>query len=251
MYGSRRLLSEKAAVMTSVKGIIFDMDGVLCDSEPFICEAASRMFELRYGTRVNAGDFLPFVGAGEDRYLGGVAEKYGITLDLDRDKVFTYEMYLDIIRGRMHPLPGVRDFISKCRKNGIKLAVASSADRMKVDGNLRELELPPETFDVCVNGLEVVKKKPDPEIFLFAAGKLGLKAADCIVAEDAVNGIRAGKAAGAQCLGITSSFTAETLTSAGADWTAPDLAHLPPALLARIFPRLGSGRSDCEPICSG
>jgi beta-phosphoglucomutase len=211
-----------------MNAVIFDIDGVLCDSEPFICEAAIRMFEVRYHTKVLPDDFLPFVGAGEKRYLGGVAEKYGIKLDLDRDKVFTYEMYLEAIRGRLQPLPGVHDFIAKCRKRNLKLAVASSADKMKVDGNLRELRLADGTFDACVNGSEVAKTKPHPEIFLTAAARLGVNAAECLVVEDAVNGIKAGKAAGAKCLGITSSFDAATLKSAGADWTAPNLAN-PPA----------------------
>ncbi|MCE5199878.1 HAD hydrolase-like protein, partial [bacterium] len=60
---------------TMIRGIIFDMDGVLVDSEPFICEAAMRMF-AEHGITVKPEDFLPFVGAGEDRYVGGVAEKY-------------------------------------------------------------------------------------------------------------------------------------------------------------------------------
>jgi len=222
-------------IQQTIRGVIFDMDGVLCDSEPFILEAAIRMFELRYHTKVLPEDFVPFVGAGEDRYLGGVAAKYGIKLDLDSDKVFTYNMYLDLIRGRMTPLPGAREFIAECRQHGLKLAVASSADKMKLDGNLRELRLPPGTFDICVNGLDVEKKKPDPEIFLAAAAGLKLKASDCLVVEDAVNGIKAGKAAGARCLGITSSFDAATLISAGASWTAQNLATISHATRLALF----------------
>ena len=59
------------------EGVIFDMDGVLLDSEPFICKAACMMFAER-GLAVKPEDFLPFVGAGENRYIGGVAEKYGL-----------------------------------------------------------------------------------------------------------------------------------------------------------------------------
>jgi HAD superfamily hydrolase (TIGR01509 family) len=208
-------------------GIVFDMDGVLCDSEPFICEAATRMFAERHGLRVKAGDFLPFVGAGEDRYLGGVGEKYGLAMDLQADKRRTYEIYLEIIRGRLHPLAGVREFIAECRGLGMRLAVATSADEIKVQGNLREIGLPPETFDVAVNGLQVTKKKPHPEIFLRAIRQLALRPGQSLVVEDAPNGILAGRAAGARCLGLTTSFSAGALRAAGADWTAPDLAHVP------------------------
>ena len=58
--------------------VLFDMDGVLCDSEPMLAQAACRMFAERYGVAVKPADFAPFVGTGEKRYLGGVAEQYGI-----------------------------------------------------------------------------------------------------------------------------------------------------------------------------
>lgn len=215
-----------------LRGIIFDMDGVLCDSEPFICEAACRMFAERYGVTVAPEDFIPFVGAGEDRYIGGVAEKHGISLDLATDKARTYEIYLQIIQGRLQPMPGVREFLADCRRRGLRLAVATSADRVKMEGNLRQIGLPADRFDVAVNGLEIERKKPHPDIFLLAARRLGLPACECLVVEDAPNGIQAAKAAGALCLGLTSSFDEAALRSAGADWVAQDLAHVPEEILA-------------------
>ena len=212
-------------------GVVFDMDGVLCDSEPFICEAATRMFAQRHGLRVKAEDFVPFIGAGEDRYLGGVGEKYGQAMDLAADKKCTYEIYLEIIRGRLRPLAGVREFIADCRGLGMRLAVATSADEVKMQGNLREIGLAPETFDALVNGLQVARKKPHPEIFQRAIRQLAVEPGQSLVVEDAPNGIRAGRAAGARCLGLTTSFNADALRAAGADWTAPDLAHVPAEVL--------------------
>jgi len=210
--------------ITEICGVIFDMDGVLCDSEPFICEAACRMFAEAHGVEVSPADFIPFVGAGENRYLGGVAEAHGVTLNLERDKARTYEIYLQIIKGRLQPLPGVREFIAACREAKLKLAVATSADYVKMVGNLTELSLPPETFDECVNGLDVTHKKPHPEIFLLAAERIGVPGELCAVVEDAPNGVRAAKSAGSMCLGLTSSFSEADLRAAGADWVAPDLA---------------------------
>jgi len=207
-----------------LKGIIFDMDGVLVDSEPFICEAAIRMFAER-GLNVKPEDFIPFVGAGENRYIGGVAEKYGFPIDIERDKARTYEIYGEIVKGRIEPLPGVHEFIAKARARGLKLALASSADRVKIDINLREIGIAPETFDAIVSGQDVIRKKPDPEIFLTAAKRLGLAPEECLVVEDAVNGVAAAKAAGMRCLALTTSFTKEDL--AGADWFASNLAEAP------------------------
>lgn len=213
-----------------IQGVIFDMDGVLCDSERFICEAACRMFQQVHGTQVHESDFLPFVGAGEDRYLGGVAEKHGLTLRLPDDKTTTYNIYLDMIKGRLPPLPGARDFIADCRRRGLKLAVASSADWVKVQGNLREIGLPPQTFDAVVCGNDVERKKPDPQIFLLAASRIGIAPSRCLVVEDAPNGLQAAQAAGAKCLGLTTSFDEKTLKNAGANWTAPDLSNVPSAI---------------------
>ena len=211
----------------SIQGVIFDMDGVLCDSEPFIAEAAVRMFAERHGRTVKPEDFRPFVGTGEDRFLGGVAEKYGVSLDMPADKDRTYAIYLDIIRGRMHPLPGVVEFIAACRRRGLKLAIATSADHVKLAGNLSEIGLTLDLFNACVTGNEVRRKKPAPDIFLKAAHKAQMAPSAVLVIEDAPNGIQAAQAAGMRVLGITSSFNAVVLRAADADWTAPDLAHVP------------------------
>jgi len=207
------------------RGVIFDMDGVLCDSEPFICEAACQMFLDCHGTVVQPEDFRPFVGMGEDRFIGGVAEKYGVTLDLAADKAATYALYLEKIRGRLRPSNAVGPFIRQCRRHGLKLAVASSADAVKVCGNLGEIGFPPETFDVVINGLMVARKKPEPDIFLLAAQRIGLAPERCLVVEDAPSGLQAARAAECAALGICSSFDAATLRAAGAQWTVRDLAE--------------------------
>lgn len=215
-------VSEKA-----IHGIIFDMDGVLCDSEPFICEAGRKMLAERYGLKVKPEDFAPFVGTGEDSFLSGPARKYGVQINLPSDKDRTYEIYLEIIKGKLKPLAGVKDFIAKCRAKKIKLAVATSADLVKMNGNLVEIGIPPESFGALVCGNEVRNKKPNPEIFLLAASKLRLPAENCLVIEDAPSGLKAAKLAGMRALGLTTSFKEDILKSAGADWTAPDLARLP------------------------
>lgn len=201
------------------KAYIFDMDGVLCDSEPFIAAAAIRMFKKTYGVDVNESDFLPFVGAGEARFIGGVAEKYGITLDPERDKAETYRLYGECVKGKLQPLPGVKAFIENAKAAGVLLAVATSADEVKLHINLREMDLNPQLFDALVNGLDIEHKKPSPDIFLEAARRLGVDPANATVFEDAINGVQAAKAAGAHCVGITSSFSADELLAAGADET--------------------------------
>jgi HAD superfamily hydrolase (TIGR01509 family) len=208
---------------SSLQGIIFDMDGVLCDSEALTAEAGCRMFAETYGLVVEPREFEPFVGTGEDRYIGGVAEKRGVTLTMPRDKVRMYTIYGEIARGKLQPLSGVHEFIAACRQRGLKLAVASSADLMKVQINLREIGLPASTFDAVLTGSDATHKKPHPEIFLKASERLGLVPSSCMVVEDAPSGVKAAKAAGCSCLGLTTSFDMAVLYDAGADWVAVDL----------------------------
>jgi HAD superfamily hydrolase (TIGR01509 family) len=214
-----------------LRGVIFDMDGVLVLSEPILAEAAIRMF-AEQGVTVRHEEFRPFIGMGEDRYIGGAAEARGIPLDLPRAKARTYTLYLDLIRGRLKALPGVMDFVATCRRRGLALAVASSADEIKVVGNLREIGLPPESFDVVVDGCQVARKKPAPDLFLEACRELRLEPSRCLIIEDALSGVAAAKAAGARCLAVTTSFPREPLAAAGADWIAPNLADVPPDVLS-------------------
>lgn len=210
----------------TIQAVIFDMDGVLVDTEEFICEAAMKFFE-ELGVQVKAEDFLEFVGTGENRYIGGVAEKYNVPIDIDEAKKRTYQIYDDIVRGRIKPLDGVLDFLERCKTLSLKTAVATSADRTKMDINLREMGLTEEDFTVCVNGLEVERKKPHPDIFLFAADKMGVDPKNCLVVEDAITGVKAAKAAGCKALGLMTSFNAEQLSEA--DWIGHTLADAPKA----------------------
>ncbi len=209
--------------------MIFDLDGVLAVSEPLLAEAAIALFAEK-GYRMTAEDFRPFIGMGEDRYIGGPAELRGIPMDLPRDKARLYEIYDEVIRDRLQALPGAREFVTECRRRGLAIAVASGADRTKVVANLREIGMPEAGFDTVVDGTQVTRKKPAPDIFLEAARRLGLAPADCLVVEDAVSGVAAARAAGMRCLGLTTSFSAEEL--AGCDWIASDLAHAPREALA-------------------
>ena len=197
----------------NIRAVIFDMDGVLTNSEPLINTAAIAMFKEK-GLTVQPEDFLPFVGTGEERYVAGVAEKYHFPLDAVAAKQRTYEIYLDLVPSQLEAFPGVHDLVRRCRRAGLRLAVASSADKIKVVANLKKIELPPETWDAVVTGERVEQKKPAPDIFLAAARDLGVAPVQCVVVEDAVNGIEAAKAAGMRCVAVAQTFPAERLQAA-------------------------------------
>ena len=193
-----------------IEAVIFDMDGVLTDSEPLINEAAVAMFQEK-GLAVQPEDFRPFVGTAEDRYIGGVAEKYDFPVDLPSAKKRTYEIYLARVPSSLQAFPGAVELVRVCKNAGLKVAVASSADRIKIDANLKKIGLPPEMWDAIVTAEDVVCKKPAPDVLLVAARRLGLTPERCVVIEDAVNGVQAAKAAGMRCLAVAQTFSPEEL----------------------------------------
>lgn len=195
------------------RAVIFDMDGVLTDSEPLINAAAIEMFKEK-GLIVQPDDFAPFVGSGEERYVGGVAERYNFPLDAAAGKQRTYEIYLDMVPSKLEAFPGVVELVHACQKAGLLTAVASSADRIKVEANLHKIGLPPSSWDAVVAGDQVRNKKPAPDGFLFAARQLGMDPAVCTVVEDAVNGIQAAHAAGMRCVAVAHTFPADRLGEA-------------------------------------
>lgn len=213
-----------------IRGVLFDMDGVLADSEHFICGAAIEMFR-GLGVIVSPEDFKPFTGMGENKYLGGVAEKYSVPVDIDIVKAKTYSIYGELVRGNLLPLPGAQMFVDRCRTKGFRLALATSADRIKMEINMREIGLAHDTFSSIITGLDVANKKPAPDIYLKAAESIGLKPRECLVVEDAVSGVKAGKAAGCRCLAVTTSFSKKSLMEAGADWIVDSLADVPGEVL--------------------
>ncbi|KAG6555690.1 hypothetical protein Mapa_002927 [Marchantia paleacea] len=205
-----------AAEAPPVRGVLFDMDGVLCESEGPSRDAAVALFAEK-GVSVTAEDFIPFMGTGEANFLGGVARKYGLEFDVDAFKKRFFEIYIEKYAQPNSGLgyPGALNLILECKKAGLKLAVASSADRVKVDANLSAAGLPQSNFDAVVSADLFENLKPAPDIFLAAAKALGLPPQECVVIEDALAGVQAARAAGMRCIAVTTTLAGPKLMSAG------------------------------------
>ncbi len=220
--------------------VVFDMDGVLCDSEPLIAAAAAEALRRRYGIEVTTRGLPPVRWRRRGPvHQRGAAALHGVKVDLAVDKPLTYEIYLELIVASLQPVAGVHAFLADARAAGLRLAMATGSDRPKLNGNLAAIGVPESTFDVVISAEHVTHKKPDPETFLTAVQRLGLPAARCLVVEDARNGVRAGRAAGCAVLGITSSQPAEALLEEGAFAVAPDFTAVP----AEVREKLGMGQA--------
>jgi HAD superfamily hydrolase (TIGR01509 family) len=140
------------------------------------------------------------------------------------------EKFRRLIRGRVHPLPGVRGWLSVLKEGGFRMGVASSAPPANIEALIEELDMR-QCFDALVSGADL-PGKPDPFLFLETARRIGVPARRCVVVEDAIAGVEAAKRAGMACIAVTTTNPADAL--AEADIVVQRLDCLP----ARAFDRL-------------
>ncbi len=207
-----------------IKAVLFDMDGVLVDSEKIMLKSAIIALK-KWGVNAKPDDFTPFIGAGEVAYLGGVSSLYGVPYDFAMNEA-AYTVYGELIsQGENIAFPEAADVVRYLRSKGYKTAVCTSADKMKLAFNLNALGCG-EEFDALVTGEDITRNKPNPDIYLKGAELVGVAPENCLVVEDAKNGILAAIAAGMSSLGITTSFDGEALKAVGADHIADNVSVL-------------------------
>ena len=204
-----------------LKGLLFDMDGTLVDNlayhfMAFDAYAEREGFALLepVSLKINgmhSNDIFPLLLGHE------VVAQYGLDR-LNREKE---EIYRDMYRPKIAPIAGVIELLKEAKKAGVKCAIGSSGCRENVEMIIEGLGIA-DLIDGSISGSDVTHGKPHPEIFTKAHELLGLKAEECIVVEDAVNGILAGVAAGCKCLAVTTTATAEVLAEAGASLCVED-----------------------------
>ena len=215
--------------------IIFDVDGVVADTEALNARASVMMFEQLYDTQVRPEDFREFVGTGDERYVEGVAEKYEVEIDTKEAVERRKENFFALQEREPLPaMPGVPGIVETARVSAdVLLAIATSGNRDKQFPVIEGAGLRLEWFDVVVTGDDVTRKKPDPQIYEITAEKLSLPPARCVVLEDAPAGVAAAKAAGAVCVAVTSSVDAEKLRDA--DLVVDSLEEVSVARMRRML----------------
>jgi HAD superfamily hydrolase (TIGR01509 family) len=183
-----------------ISALIFDMDGLLIDSEPF-AEAAMRSFLGRYGHVLTDDVSLRLLGRRVPEAIQIVVEHFGMVDDHTELVTLYNEIRLAAIRGNLRPLPGAAEIVAFGREHGLRMALATSNTREHVDLSLAEAALA-DLFDAEATGEEVERGKPEPDIFLLAAMRLGVAPVECVVLEDSAAGVAAAKAAGMRAIWI-------------------------------------------------
>lgn len=191
------------------KAILFDMDGVLIESE-FLMRASAIQALADFGISARHEDFLEFTGMGEGRFIGGVVEKHGGTYE-PAMKELAYDYYGRRVKAEAQIPAGVREMLQILHDKGLILAVCSAADQRKVRYNIQALGVDENFFAAVVTGSDVERKKPFPDIYLEGARRVGVDPKDCLVVEDAISGVQAAHAAGMDAVGVPTTFSGEEL----------------------------------------
>ncbi len=188
-----------------VDAVIFDMDGVLVDSEPIALQAMRQVMERR-GVAYTDADNDEFVGRTTLEECQILTARHGLDAD-PQDLTCEYiEILVELIRAAPRPLPGVPDVLQYLNARGYRMALASSADPVVIAENVRTLRLA-RYFEAIVSGTQVARGKPEPDVFIETARRLRLSPDRCLVVEDSRNGLLAAKAARMACAVVPCSST--------------------------------------------
>jgi len=182
------------------RAVIFDMDGVLVDGEP-LHFAAARDVLAAQGATLDWDTYRHWIGETFDTIWPDIQSRFGLALSRA-----TYEQaFGPLVQAQYEQhataLPGAAELLARLQAAGVPLGLASSTKRTRVDAGLQRLDFE-RYFQVTVAGDEVLRGKPAPEIYQAAATRLGLAPEHCLVLEDSRAGVAAGRAAGAQVVGV-------------------------------------------------
>jgi beta-phosphoglucomutase family hydrolase len=189
--------------MTMIKAVIFDMDGVIIDSEPAHVKLENEIFK-EYGIFIDEEEHNSFVGTTSHYMWRTIKNKYKLSQSLEELVENDRNRYFQMLSMRdesINIIDGIHELIKELHRNGIKMAIASSSPMNVIETVVNNFQLN-EYFDILVTGDYVQKSKPEPDIFLYASKKIGIKPYECVVIEDSKNGSIAAKKAGMKCIGF-------------------------------------------------
>lgn len=205
---------------TKIKAIIFDLDGVIADSEHISAKADVTVLS-KLGIVMTEEEKTRAFGRRTEEIYGDVLRERKLTMNMERLVREKNRVFIGLIKGNLRPLKDSVELVKFFIEKGFKVALATSSHVEKMTSELRELGIE-NLFEIKVTGDDVYKGKPDPEMFLKAAGRLGVKPGECAVIEDSAFGVQAAKNAGMFAIAFRSPNSREQDIS-GADMVVDDL----------------------------
>lgn len=210
-----------------IKALIFDMDGVLADSEDISITIGIEYFRT-LGLEVPKADFEPYLGCGEYTFFTGVAKaKHIDDFQYDAASLFFRERYEEALKRSDIKLPGGEALVENAKKAGLLVSVASSAPKWKVYANINAIGLKSDDFDNVITGEDIKRNKPNADIYELALIKLGIASSEAIVFEDTFGGIAAAKSAAIKSVCLATTLSYADAEKSGADVIISDLAAIP------------------------
>jgi len=200
-------------------GLIFDVDGVISDTETLSAEVAIKVFTDLFGLAdVVKADFEAGLGRGAEAYMRAAGQAHGLTLTDEQTNAAAQLRQDNFIKALsenpLPPYPGVLDLMNAAMKhNDFAVAIATSSTREKSEAVLSSAKIQYQQI-VYVSGDVVKNKKPHPELFLRAVEQLKIPAPNCVVIEDTPSGVKAAKAANCKCIAVTNTTIPENLQQA-------------------------------------
>lgn len=180
--------------------VIFDMDGVIIDSEP-LHYISQKKLTYKLGFSLTETQSQQFIGTSSKNMWQILKTQYELPYSVEELMEMGLEFYFDILdQTPIEPIAGVRELIEELHAQKIRLVLASSSERKSIDKVLKLFSLE-QYFDYRISGAEFIQSKPHPEIFLTALQKTQSQPHQAVVIEDSTNGIKAAKAAGIFCFG--------------------------------------------------
>jgi len=207
------------------RAALFDMDGVLVDNKLFHREAWRRLAREEGFALTDPEFWRQAIGRPVEEAVPLVLGRPVPVAEAMRLAQRKTALYHELADGHAAPVAGVVEFIRALAAAGVPRALATSAVAESAARTLGGLGLAA-AFPVQVTAGQVVRGKPDPEVYLTAAARLGVPPAACVVFEDAVVGVEAARRAGMAVVGLTTAHADTELRDAGAAWTAPDFTGL-------------------------
>jgi len=197
--------------MSKPFAIIFDMDGVIVDTNPFHKETINQ-FCKKYGFRLSDEELRSKIYGRTNREW--ITNLFG-TLTEEQLQAYAFEkeqLFRDVYAQHIKPVEGLLSFLDLLEQNNITRSIATSAPRANVDFVLKGIGIG-KYFDIILDESMVTHGKPHPEIYLKSAQAIGLPNNQCIVIEDSLSGIQAGKASGSKVIGITTTHLKDEMSN--------------------------------------
>src|SRR5436190_2994940 len=191
--------------------IIFDMDGVIVDTNPYH-KIALHQFCARYGYSLTEDELRNKIyGRPNKEWIANLFQRKMSPAELSAYGEEKEKLFRDLYEKDIKPLPGLHDFLVRLKDEKIPVAIGTSAPRSNVDFVLEKTGLG-NFFDVILDESNVDRGKPDPEIYLKVATRLNMPPSRCIVFEDSLSGVMSAEASGAKVVGVTTTHTKEELS---------------------------------------